>query len=149
MISISRESSEALRWTFAVHESTHAIFFSDADYRGFARALWSSLDRREKWFWKTYFGWAGYDVGVGLSHGQRIPSLSPPAADRRRRGILHEAQELPSSSRSTPSSRRKWTRTWRSSALRSQQRAKTLEAWLYGKYGIEAGRTVLVTRAGN
>jgi len=147
MISISRESSEALRWTFAVHESAHAIFFSDAGYRAFARSLWSSLDRREKWFWKTYFGWAGYDVASDYLMGNEFQAylLQQPTADAEEYFTKRKAPEL---LKRHPELKEKMDSYMAEFGASFQQRAKTLEAWLYGKYGVEAGRTILVTRAG-
>ena len=62
IISISRESAPNLRNTFLIHESTHALFFADPDYRNFVRGIWQSLPEEEKWFWKLYFGWMNYDT---------------------------------------------------------------------------------------
>ncbi len=148
MISISRESSDALRWTFAVHESTHAIFFSDAGYRAFARSLWSSLDRREKWFWKTYFGWAGYDVASDYLMGNEFQAylLQQPTSDAEEYFTKRKAPEL---LKKHPELKEKMDSYMAEFGASFEQRAKTLEAWLYGKYGVEAGRTILVTRAGN
>jgi len=62
MVSVSRESSPALRRVFIDHESSHALFFQDAEYRSLAEALWSSLDPASSRFWKTHFGWRRYDT---------------------------------------------------------------------------------------
>lgn len=62
LISIARESVDYLRRMFLTHESTHALFFADEEYRRFATESWASLSREEKWFWKLYFGWMNYDT---------------------------------------------------------------------------------------
>lgn len=62
LISITRESVAYLRRMFLTHESTHALFFADAEYRRFVTEAWASLSREEKWFWKLYFGWMNYDT---------------------------------------------------------------------------------------
>ena len=62
VISIARESEGYLRTLFLTHESTHAIYFVDADYRAFVQGIWASMPREEKWFWLVYFGWKTYDV---------------------------------------------------------------------------------------
>ena len=62
LISITRESVDYLRRMFLTHESTHALFFADAEYRRFVTEAWASLSREEKWFWKLYFGWMNYDT---------------------------------------------------------------------------------------
>lgn len=62
IVSVSRESSPALRRVFIDHESSHALFFQDAAYRSLAEALWSSLDPASSRFWKVHFGWRRYDI---------------------------------------------------------------------------------------
>jgi hypothetical protein len=144
IISISWESSAALRWTFAVHESTHAIFFSDPEYRKFARGLWSSLDAKEKWFWKTYLGWAGYDSGDDFLMGNEFQAylLQQPAYAaedyfEKRKGaeLLEKHPELS----------RRVDDYMAAYGDRFAQRARTLEAWLGARYGIEAGRTICLS----
>jgi len=62
LISITRESAPYLRSMFVTHESTHAVFFADAEYRAFVGAAWAAVPAEEKWFWKLYFGWMNYDT---------------------------------------------------------------------------------------
>lgn len=62
LISVSRESAPDLRATFMAHESSHALYFTDADFRDFVRKLWSSVGREERWFWILYFGWMNYET---------------------------------------------------------------------------------------
>ena len=62
IVSVSRESSAALRRIFIDHESSHALFFQDADYRSLAEGLWSSLDPASLRFWMVHFGWRRYDT---------------------------------------------------------------------------------------
>jgi hypothetical protein len=145
MISIARESGAALRWTFAVHESTHAIFFSDADYRGFARSLWSSLDQKEKWFWKTYLGWAGYDTGSDYLMGNEFQAylLQQPIAASEDYFTKRKSSEL---LEKHPELEEKVAAYMAAYGTSFAQRARLLEAWLFRKYGIEAGRTVCLTR---
>jgi hypothetical protein len=61
-VSITRESEPYLRTTFLSHESSHAIFFTDAAYRSLVQASWKAMDAEEKWYWKLYFGWMNYDT---------------------------------------------------------------------------------------
>lgn len=63
IVSISRESADYLRYTFLNHELTHAIFFTDKEYRDFTLKLWNDMDKKEQWFWFLYFGWMNYNVG--------------------------------------------------------------------------------------
>jgi len=148
MISIARESGDALRWTFAVHESTHAIFFSDADYRRFARSLWSSLEEREKWFWKTYLGWAAYDVGSDYLMGNEFQAylLQQPTAAVEEYFVKRKSAEL---LEKHPELEEKVNAYMAEFGSAFTRRAKELEAWLYKKYGVEAGRTVFLTRSKN
>jgi hypothetical protein len=145
IISIARESSPALRWTFIVHESTHAVFFSDPAYRRYAQALWASLGLRERWFWTTYFGWAGYDPMDDYLMGNEFQAylLQQPVAaaeeyftKRKSAELLEKHPEL----------------TDRVAAYMAEfgtsfaKRAAALESWMEATYGIEAGRTVFLTR---
>ncbi len=144
LISISRESSSALRWTLAVHESTHAIFFSDPEYRGFARSLWASLGAREKWFWKTYFGWAGYDIGSDYLMGNEFQAylVQQPVAAAEEYFTKRKSAELLEKHPELKDQVDTYMAEFGPSFAR---RARQLEAWLKGKYGIEAGRTVFLT----
>ena len=144
MISFAREANDALRWTFAVHESTHAIFFVDKEYRDFSRSLWSSLDADEKWFWKAYLGWAGYDSGSDYLMGNEFQAylLQQPVTmvkdyfeKRKTAELLEKHPELEERvnaymERFGPS---------------FELRAGRLESWLYERYGVKAGRTVFLT----
>jgi hypothetical protein len=145
VISIARESSDALRRTFAVHESTHAVFFADGDYRRFARSLWASLDQREKWFWRTYLGWAGYDVGSDYLMGNEFQAylLQQPTAAAEEYFTKRKASEL---LEKHPELTEKVDEYMAEFGASFARRARQLEAWLYGKYGIEAGRTIFLTR---
>ncbi|MDC7235023.1 MAG: hypothetical protein PQJ58_17455 [Spirochaetales bacterium] len=61
VLSISRESSDALRYRFFVHEASHGIYFTNFEYREFVRKLWESLDSRDREMWRFFLGWYGYD----------------------------------------------------------------------------------------
>jgi hypothetical protein len=145
IISISRESSQALRWTFAVHESTHAIFFSDPDYRDFARSLWASLDAGEKWFWKVYFGWKTYDVNSDYLMGNEFQAylLQQPVAAAEEYFTKRKVDELLEKHPELTEKVEAYMATYGKSFA---SRAKQLEDWLGRKYGIDAGRTVFLTR---
>jgi len=148
MISMARESGEALRHLFAVHESTHAIFFCDAEYRAFARGLWSSLDRREKWFWTTYFAWSGYDVGSDYLMGNEFQAylLQQPTAAAEdyftKRKSAEFLEKHPEQGEAVAAYMAEFSG-------RFAQHARELELWLYRRYGIEAGRTLFLGAAKN
>ena len=145
IISIARESSQALRWTFTVHESTHGVFFSDPDYRDFAQALWASLDSREKWFWTTYFGWAGYDPRDDYLMGNEFQAylLQQPVAAAEEYFTKRKSAEL---LEKHPELKDRVAAYMAEFGTSFAKRAAALESWLRAKYGIEAGRTVLLTR---
>lgn len=146
IISIARESSDALRWTFAVHESTHAIFFADAAYRDFARSQWALVDKGERWFWKTYFAWAAYDASSDYLMGNEFQAylLQQPTAmaaeyfqKRKTAELLEKHPELQGEVDAY--------------MLRYgdlfEKHARSLEDWLYSRYAVAAGKTVFLTRA--
>ncbi|MDR2952466.1 MAG: hypothetical protein LBU82_04405 [Treponema sp.] len=62
IISISRESSEYLRYRFMVHEGFHGIFFIDEDFRAFSRRRWESLPVAAKRFIISFFDYQQYDT---------------------------------------------------------------------------------------
>lgn len=62
LISISRESPPELRRTFLDHESSHALFFQDAEYRRLSERLWDSLGPEARRFWLTHLAWRRYDT---------------------------------------------------------------------------------------
>ncbi len=62
VISITRESSTALRKIFIDHEASHALFFQDDAYQTLSAELWTSLSRESRRFWLTHFAWRRYDT---------------------------------------------------------------------------------------
>jgi len=139
LISISRESEGYLRTLFLTHESTHALYFVDADYRAFVQGIWAAMPRDEKWFWLVYFGWKTYDVDDSYLMAneyqayllQQVPGLvtdyftkSKPAELLEKHPELTERVEA-------------YMEAWGSSfALRQA----ALDGWLDAKYGFRAGR---------
>jgi hypothetical protein len=139
IISISRESEGYLRTMFLTHESTHAIYFVDADYRAFVQGLWAAMPRDEKWFWLVYFGWKTYDVDDSYLMAneyqayllQQVPGLvtdyftkSKPAE------LLEKHPELTGRVEA-------YMQTWGASFA---ERQAALDAWLGARYGFRAGR---------
>ncbi|MDR2943415.1 MAG: hypothetical protein LBV17_12600 [Treponema sp.] len=62
IISISRESSDYLRYRFLTHEGFHGLFFIDADFRDFSRKRLEQLPAVAKQFIKSYFDFQQYDT---------------------------------------------------------------------------------------
>jgi hypothetical protein len=145
IISIARETADQLRWTLATHESTHGIFFADADYRRFAQALWASVDPGEKWFWRTYLGWAGYDVGSDYLLGNEFQAylLQQPSNAAREYFEKRKSAEL---LEKHPEMQEKVAAYMAQYGDSFEARAKQLESWLNTKYAVGAGRTVFLTR---
>jgi hypothetical protein len=146
IISIAKESGDTLRWTLAVHESTHGILFADSDYRAFAQSQWASLDIGERWFWKTYFGWKTYDVGSSYLMGnefqayllqQPISMVEETFEKTRTAELLEKHPEL----------KDQIDAYMAQYGDRFAEHAAKLESWLYEKYGVQAGKTVFLTRS--
>jgi hypothetical protein len=144
LISISNESSDYLRWTFAVHESTHALFFSDPEYRDFVRSLWASIDPEEKWFWKTYLGWAAYDTRSDYLMGNEFQAylLQQPKEKAEEYFTKRKAEELLEKHEELRPRVDEYMARYGGSF---ERRAGQLEAWLNRKYGIESGRSIFLT----
>ncbi len=62
IISLSRESASYLRAMFMTHESYHALFFTDEEFRLFAAGRWERLDEKAKRFLIAYFDQNRYDT---------------------------------------------------------------------------------------
>jgi hypothetical protein len=145
LISISRETAGQLRWTLAVHESTHAILFMDPDYRKFAQDLWTSLDAGEKWFWKTYLTWALYDTSSSylISNEFQAYLMQQPTKMARDYFEKRKSAEL---LEKHPELQAKVDEYFARYGDSFTLRASALESWLYKKYAVQAGRTVFLTR---
>ena len=62
IISISRQSSDYLRYRFMAHEGFHGLFFIDEDFRDFSRRRWAQLSSPAKRFIVSFFEYQQYDV---------------------------------------------------------------------------------------
>jgi len=62
IVSISRESTERLRWLFLTHECYHGLFFSSEEYVGDVYKIWNSLADEQKDFWRIFLGLYGYNI---------------------------------------------------------------------------------------
>jgi hypothetical protein len=145
LISIARGTTESLRWTFLVHESMHGIFFTDPEYRAFAQSLWASIGPEEKWFWKTYLGWAGYDPGWDYLIGNEFQAylLQQPVSLAEDYFSKHKSAEL---LEKHPELAEKMGAYMDKYGVSFAQHARQLESWLSRKYGVQAGRSVFLTR---
>ncbi len=139
LISVSRESEAYLRSTFITHESTHALFFADKEYRDFVTDAWSSVSSEERWFWKLYFGWMNYNTASDYLMANEFQAylLQQPVYRVKeyfqktltaRLVERHPELKLPIENYML-----KYGDSFASHASR-------LEAWVKAKYGITAGR---------
>jgi hypothetical protein len=140
LISVSLETEQALRRTLLVHESTHAIFFADEEYRAFVRKTWSSMTDDEKWFWKAYFAWAMYDTGSDYLMANEFQAylMQQPTASAAEYFTSRKADELLAKHPELQAKVDEYMKRYGGSF---EARARDLEAWLSRKYGFSAGRT--------
>jgi hypothetical protein len=62
IISLSRESSAALRQTFMAHEGFHGLFFIDQRFRDFTKERFTALSPVARNFLTSFFDYQGYDI---------------------------------------------------------------------------------------
>ena len=61
-LSLSRESSDRLRYLFVTHEGYHGLYFASQEYRRAVHSVWTQLSEAEKRFWKLFLDWKSYNV---------------------------------------------------------------------------------------
>jgi hypothetical protein len=61
-LSLSRESSDRLRYLFLVHEGYHGLFFSSKPFRDRVFSYWDTLSTEEQDFWRIFLDWKRYNV---------------------------------------------------------------------------------------
>jgi len=139
-ISISRESPSYLRTQLLVHESTHAIFFVDPEYRKFVRSLWASIGQDERWFWNLYFNWSGYDTGSEYLMANEFQAylLQQPVGRAEEYFSKTQTEQI---LKKHPEYQANIDAYMQKFSKRYADRAATIEAWIKKKYGLEAGRT--------
>lgn len=62
ILSLSRESSDRLRYLFITHEGYHGLYFASGEYRERVEAIWNTLSADEQRFWKFFLDWKLYEV---------------------------------------------------------------------------------------
>lgn len=62
ILSISRESSDRLRYIFITHEGYHGLYFASEEYRREVKSIWDDLSGDEQEFWKIFLDWKLYEV---------------------------------------------------------------------------------------
>jgi hypothetical protein len=143
IISITRESPAYLRHTFLTHESSHAIYFTDAAYRDYCVSLWNSMPREEKWYWLLYFGWMNYDVSSADLMANELQAYlvqQPPksAGEYFRKTLPERVMEH------HPELEEPYAAYMERFGDEFERKARAIDAWLRTKYGFGAGTTFFV-----
>ncbi len=146
LISISMETPSSLRRTLLVHESTHAIFFVDEDYRKLVIDSWARVGAEEKWFWTSYFGWAAYDTGNDYLMANEFQAylLQQPLSSAEEYFARRKAAELLAS---RPYLAEKLEDYMAKYGKSFEERARAFDLWLSRAYGFSAGRTYRLSAA--
>lgn len=139
IVSITRESQGYLRSLFLTHETTHAIFFTDPDYRAFVRQTWASVPAAEKWFWLAYFRWMVYDTSDSylMANEYQAYLLQQPVTLVEAYFTKNLASRL---AEKHPELKDQIDAYMKAYGPSFALRAKALEDWLSAKYGFYAGR---------
>ncbi len=61
-ISVSRQSSERLRYIFVTHEGYHGLYFASLEYRQAVQRVWEALSDDERRFWELFLDWKWYNT---------------------------------------------------------------------------------------
>ncbi len=137
VLSISKESTDALRYRFFVHEGAHGIFFTSPEFREFVTELWNSLDSRDRAMWRFFFSWYGYDpadeylmINEFQAYLLQQRASAAPAYFGPRMGSL---------ANSYPGERSSLERGTGAGSAGFQIWAEILEDWIYEKWGMRAG----------
>lgn len=146
IVSISRESADYLRYTFLNHELTHAIFFTDNEYRDFTLRLWNDMDRKEQWFWFLYFGWMNYNIGSSylMANEMQAYLMQQPVF----KAEEYFTKTLPKRLyEKYPELEKDVTAYMAVYGSQFARKASALESFLKQKYGFSAGKLLVFTAA--
>lgn len=146
VISIARESADALRWLFLNHESWHGIYFVDEEFREFVREQYDSCDPQTIEFLKQY--WLSqpnlmYDRNnLYLMHNEFMAYILQQSLSEvrdyfvSRTGMPYVMQKLPVLA---------WyIRTNRAEAL--YQAGSHFDEYVFDRWGFACGRVSLIRR---
>jgi hypothetical protein len=151
VLSISRESPEALRNRFLVHEGFHGIFFMDEEFREFSRRRWENLDGGAKGVFRSYLDFQRYDLAdpylvvnefMAYCLQQPVSQAGPYFGETMPRQILTSpwrGSVLPPSEKSPAGER------WPSLARLFTQEAEAFSAYVSRRWGFAAGRVSSIT----
>lgn len=138
IISVSRESPPDLRRLFLDHESSHALFFQDEEYRRLSERLWDSLGPEARRFWMTHLAWRRYDTRDRYlcinEHQAYLVQQSTRAASSYYESVLARLSEA------YPDEKER-LEVDAPTILESTQRcAEALDRYLKDSWGVSAGR---------
>lgn len=146
VVSISQDSSEALRTTLLAHEGWHTIFFRDEEFRNFVSAVYYTMDPDSRQFLIDYFKsqpTLGYDVNDEyLMHNEFMAYVMQQRLSWVG-GYFAQLAERASVMRATPRLAA-YVRETRGRGF--EDAAIALNDFVYDKYGIISGNIALVTR---
>lgn len=142
IVSITRETANYLRYTFLNHELTHAIFFTDKEYRELTLKLWDAMDKKEQWFWFLYFGWMNYNVGSSylMANEMQAYLMQQPVFKAEEYFTKNLPERLYEKHPELEKEVNAYMETYGSQFFHN---AKELEGFLKQKYGFSAGRLLI------
>lgn len=138
LIAVSRESSRQLRRLFIDHETTHAIYFQDPDYRKLADRLWSALDADALFFWKRHFAWRTYDTAdrdLCVNELQAYCVQQPVSS-----ASAYYSEVLKRLSEAYPDDAARFDEDREAILASVEATARVLDGYLHERWGLRAGR---------
>lgn len=140
IISITQESDSYLRHRFLTHESSHAVYFTDASYRNFCVSLWNGMSKEEKWFWVLYFGWMNYDTNSASLMANEVQAYLLQQAPKNAGEYF--TKTLPERLlENHPELEAPIALYMEKYGLEFEKKARMLDEWLKSTYGFGAGTT--------
>lgn len=143
LLSISRESASYLRYSLLTHESTHALFFVDKEYRAFCTSLYASMEKAERWFWILFFGWMHYDTTSPelMANEMQAYLLQQPLKSTRKYFNTNLVGRMLETNPELEESLEAYMENY---GGEFEKKAARLDAWLVGKYGFGAGSSFFI-----
>ncbi len=138
IISVSQESDKNLRRVFIDHESSHALFFHDEQYRKLSAQLWDSQSAEIRSFWKLHFEYRRYDPSNRYLMVNELQAyLSQQSTGRV--DAYYRDNVIPRLAAAYPSRALWLAANTESICLDALAQAKKLDAYLLKTWGLRAG----------
>jgi hypothetical protein len=149
LISVSRESAQALRRQLMVHECFHGIFFIDADFRNFSKTRWEKLPSVPKKFIRSFFDYQQYDINDSYLMENEFMAycLQQPvgAASEYFGKIIARRIEASEWRKSVLPEKDEATESWPELATAFQNEATAFSNYVQKRWGLRAGCVWRVT----